>query len=204
MTLSDTLSTLAFVLSAYSLWHSTMKGAALKVFVPPVIRYASPYNNSNFEVFAIPVTIANEGARTGTVLSMGLVVTDPANRVSKRFYSAELGQWSVEKSRNGDFAPFAPISLAGRASHTGVIQFRPPQEETVMQIVQATGSYQFSLTLDTARRDAFGLIDRILRREPKPLRFEMVLPVLDHRAFTAGAGTLPLHHKDWMSSAHAA
>jgi hypothetical protein len=31
----------------------------------------------------------------------------------------------------------------------------------------------------------------------------MVLPALDHRAFTSGSGTLPLHHKNFQTSASA-
>jgi hypothetical protein len=37
-------------------------------------------------------------------------------------------------------------------------------------------------------------------KAPSPLRFEMVLPELDHRAFTSGSGTVALHQKDWQSS----
>jgi hypothetical protein len=50
----------------------------LQIFVPPVSSYASPFQNSNFETFAIPLTITNKGAHTGTVLSVTLVVTDLA------------------------------------------------------------------------------------------------------------------------------
>ena len=112
--LSDIGSAAAFVLSAYSLYQTTLKRASLRVFVSPVIRYASPYQNSNFEAFAVPVTITNEGARTGTVMSVDLQVRAPERDLIKRFYSADLGQWSIEKSRTGDFRPFSPIVLAGR------------------------------------------------------------------------------------------
>src|SRR6266567_7302265 len=115
--LSDIGSAAAFVVSAYSLYQTTLKRAGMKVFVSPVIRYASPYQNSNFEAFAVPLTVTNEGAQTGTVLSMDLVVKNPERSLSKRFFSADVGQWSVEKAQKGDFTPFAPIVLAGRSSH---------------------------------------------------------------------------------------
>src|SRR5262249_27353660 len=121
--LSDIGAGAAVVISAYSLWQTSLKRAALKVFVSPVIRYASPYQNSNFEAFAIPLTTPNGGARTGTVMSMALVVRAPERNLTKRFYSADVGQWSIEKSRSGDFRPFAPIVLSGRASHTETILF---------------------------------------------------------------------------------
>jgi len=203
MSISDVASTIALLFSAFSLWQTSLKRSAFKVFVPPIIRYASPYQNSNFEAFAIPVTITNTGARTGTILSIGLVVKDPEHNLSKRFYSADLDQWSIEKARNGDFRPFAPISLPGRTSHTETVLFHARRDETVMQIVQAAGRYQFILTLDAALSDELGPLDRLWSRAPKPLTFEMVLPELDHRAFTSGSGTLPLHHKDWQSSVRA-
>jgi hypothetical protein len=55
----------ALALSLYSLWESSLRPADIHVYVPPVIQYAAPYQNSNFEMIAIPVTVANEGAQTG-------------------------------------------------------------------------------------------------------------------------------------------
>jgi hypothetical protein len=196
---SSLVSATAFLFSSYSLWETSLKRSEFRVFVAPVIRYASPYQNSNFEVFAIPLTIANEGARIGTIMSLGLAVTDSNNR-SKRFYSADLGQWSIEKSRTDDFRPFVPIPLPGRSSYTDTILFHARLDEPVMQIVEAAGRFQFKLTLDAALSEDFGLIDRYLRKAPQPLSFEMTLPELDHRAFNSGSGTVALHQKDWQST----
>ena len=198
--LSDIGAGAAVVVSAYSLWQTSLKRSVLKMFVPPVIRYTSPYQDSNFEVFAIPITIANEGARTGTVMSLDLVVTDPKRSLSKRFYSADVGQWSVEKERKGDFRPFAPIVLAGRSSHSDTILFHARRDEQVMQIVAAEGNFQFTMTLQTALGEDVGLLNRFWRNAPKPLMFEMVLLVLDGRAFASGSGTLPLHHRNWQTT----
>jgi hypothetical protein len=200
MALSDILAGIALVVSLYGPWHSSLKRSELTVFVAPIIRYASPYQNSNFEAFCIPQTIANEGARTGTVLSMRLTVADPQSNLSKRFYSADFGEWSIERAQKWDFRPFAPIVLAGHSSHTETIIFHARHDETVMQIVQATGRFRFTLTLDAALSEQFGLLDRLWREPPKPLSFEMALPMLDHRAFTSGSGTLALNQVDWQSS----
>jgi len=199
--LSDIGSAAAFVVSAYSLYQTTLKRAALKVFVAPVIRYASPYQNSNFEAFAVPVTITNEGARTGTIMAMDLQVRAPERDVIKRFYSADLGQWSVEKSRSGDFRPFAPIVLAGRSSHTETIVFHARRDEPVMQIIDKEGNYQFMLAIQTTLNEGFGLLNRLRQKPTRPVLFEMTLPLLDHRAFTSGSGTLLLHHKNWQTTA---
>ena len=200
MSLSDLAAAVAVVFSAYSLWQSSLRPAILQVFVPPVITYASPLQNSNFEAFSIPVTITNEGARSGTVLSMTLVVTDPVKNMSKRFYSANFGQWTNQKFREGEFQPFAPISIPGRTSLTNTVQFYARTEETVQQIVREAGRFQFTITLDAPFSQGLGITGRLFNRGTAPLTFEMVLPDLDHRAFTSGAGTVALHHKNWQSS----
>jgi hypothetical protein len=200
MNASHIVSAIALLFSGYSLWETSLKRSELKVYVAPVIRYASPYQNTNFEVFAVPVTITNAGARTGTIMSMSLEVKDPANNLSKRFYSADFGQWGIEKSRTGDFRPFAPIPLPGRNSYSEIILFHARTEEKVMQIVQAAGTFQFTLKLDAALSESFGFLDRMWSKPPEPVSFEMVLPNLDHRAFTSGSGTVALHQKDWQSS----
>lgn len=51
------ISAIALAFSAYSLWETSLKSSDLQIFVPPVIYYSSPYNNSNFEMIQIPVTI---------------------------------------------------------------------------------------------------------------------------------------------------
>ena len=195
---SSITSILAITFSGYSLWESSLKHSDLKVFVAPVIRYASPYQSSNFEVFAVPLTISNEGARTGTIMSLGLEVSD--GKRAKRFFSADFGQWSIEKARTGDFRPFVPIPLPGRSSYTEVVLFQARTDETVMQIVETAGNFTFKLSLDAALNESFGPVDRYLRKDPQPLSFEMVLPELDHRAFTSGSGTVALHQKDWRST----
>jgi hypothetical protein len=82
--ISVMISAVALALSVNSLWERTLKQADLHVFVPPVLQYSAPYQNSNFEMIAIPVTPTNDGAQTGTVLSMELAVTDPRTIATKR------------------------------------------------------------------------------------------------------------------------
>ena len=48
-----------------------LKQPELGVHVSPVVHYTRDANG-NFEVFAIPLTIANHGARDGTVLDIDL------------------------------------------------------------------------------------------------------------------------------------
>jgi hypothetical protein len=200
--LSDIVSGAAVVFSGISLWHTSLRAANLNVFVPPIIRYASPYQNSIFEVFEIPLTIINNGARTGTVLSVDLVVTDFQRRLSKRFYAACVGPWHREKA---GFKPFAPMSLAGRASESETLLFYPRNDETVMQIVENAGRFRFNVTLNVAGAKEETRLTRLLGGgSPAPLTFEMALPMLDHRAFTSGSGSVMLNHPDWRASGTAA
>jgi hypothetical protein len=90
--LAALLSLVALLLSGYSLWETSLKQADVQIFVPPVIQYAAPYQNSNFEMIAVPVTLTNEGARTATILSMQLAVTDPRTKQTKHFYAADFGR----------------------------------------------------------------------------------------------------------------
>lgn len=196
--LSDFIAGVALFVSAYSLWQTRLKRSDLRVFVPPVIQYAAPYQNSNFEVFAIPVTLANEGARTGTVLSIELEVADPRTQAIKRFYSADFGSWNMEKTRSGAYQPFAPISLEGlgRRAET-VLFYTRGAEEKPDQLVREPGPYGFRLTLDEGVSEA-GWLAGWGRRRPTSVVFERELKWYDARAFTNG--TLPMYARNWRSA----
>lgn len=190
---------IALVFSAYSLWETSLKQPDVRIFVPPVIQFSAPYNNSNFEVIAIPVTFANEGARTGTVLSMELAVTDPRSNQTKLFYAADFGRWTMEKTRAGAYQPFAPISLAGRASRTETVLFYTRgEDQKPPQLIQETGPYQFKLTIEQAVADDLGPVDEWLTKGAVSVSFERELRHYDARAFNNS--TLPLYAKDWRST----
>src|ERR1700730_5799125 len=121
--LAAVLSAIALAISGYSLWETSLKKADVRVFVPPVIQYSAPYQNTNFEVIAVPLTLTNEGARTATVLAMEMDVADPRTKETKHFYAANFGRWTMERTRASAYEPFAPISLAGRTSRTESVLF---------------------------------------------------------------------------------
>lgn len=192
------LSAVALLFSAYSLWDTSLKQADLRLFVPSVISYSAPYNNSNFEMIGIPVTIANEGARTGTVLQFELAVTDPKTNQTKRFYSADFGRWTMEKTRALAYEPFAPMSLAGRTSRTdSVLFYTRGTEEKPDQLIREPGTYQFTLTVDQAEEDG-GWLGLGSSRKPLSVAFERDLLGYDARAFNNG--TLSLYSKEWRAA----
>jgi hypothetical protein len=196
---SAAISVLALVFSGYSLWDSSLKSPDLKVFVPPVIQFTAPYNNTNFEVIEVPVTLLNDGGRTGTVLSMDLEVTNPKTGETKRFYAADLGRWTMDKARANGFDPFAPIPLAGKASKTETILFYtngPKQKPD--QLIREPGPYNFRLVLDEAEVNDFGPVDKVFHRGPAQVTFSVELRDYDARAFQTG--TLPLYSTSGRSA----
>lgn len=191
-TLSAMISVLALVFSGYSLWESSLKAPDIKVFVPSVIQFSAPYNNSNFEVIEVPVTLLNDGGRTGTILSMDLEATNTKTGETKRFYAADLGRWTMEKARANGFDPFAPIPLSGKSSRTQTVLFYtngPAQKPD--QLIREPGAYNFRLVLDQAEVNDFGALDHVLGRGPAQVTFAMELRDYDARAFQTG--TLPLY-----------
>jgi hypothetical protein len=196
--LAAVLSAVALAFSGYSLWETSLRQADVRVFVPAVIQYTAPYQNSNFEAVAVPVTLTNEGARTATVLSMELAVTDPKTKATKHFYAADFGRWTMEKTRSGAYEPFAPISLAGRTSRTEqVLFYTRGEEEKPEQIIREPGPYKFKLTLEQAEEEG-GL--KLLGTGAPSVTFDRELRFYDARAFQNG--TLPLYAKDWRSSSN--
>lgn len=185
------LSAIALVFSGYSLWETSLRQADVQIFVPPVIQYASPYQNSNFEVIAVPVTLTNEGARTATILSMQLAVTDPRTQQTKHFYAADFGRWTMERTRTGAYEPFAPLSLAGRSSRTEqVLFYTRGDDQKPDQLIEKVGPYHFELVFDVAES----------ADKPK-VAFDRSLLFYDARAFQER--TLPMYSADWQSSSNA-
>lgn len=184
------VSALALLFSGYSLWDSSLKAPSIKVFVPPVIQYSSPYNNSNFEMIAVPVTLINDGGRTGTVLSMTLEASSAKHPTPKRFYAADFGRWTMEKTRASAYEPFAPISLTGKASRTETVLFYTDgPDQKPEQLITEPGKYSFKLTLDEAQSS--DVLDKLMTSAPASVAFESELRYFDARAFNTG--TLPLY-----------
>lgn len=187
--LGTILSVVALAVSGFSLWESTLKQAKVSIFVPPVAQYSAPYSNSNFEVIGVPVTLVNDGARTATILALDLTVTDPRSGNKKRFYAADFGRWSMERTRTGAYQPFAPISLAGKTSRTeSVLFYTRSDNEKPNEIIREVGTYQLEITVDVAESVIGNAAIRAIA--PPPLKFERELRYYDSRAFTSGTLSL--------------
>ena len=81
------VSGVALVGSFFSMWQTTLKQPQINFYVSENIQYTrDPYGP--FEVLAVPITIANGGARDGAVLSMQLMVKNMGTGRMEKFKSA--------------------------------------------------------------------------------------------------------------------
>jgi hypothetical protein len=185
------LSAVALVISAFSLYESSFKTAALEVYVPPVIHYARDGDGS-LEVFAVPITVTNGGARTGTVLSMELEAKDAKTGKAKRYYSAFLGEHQVDA--NATNRSFAPLSIPGHATFTDTVRFYPVGD-ALPRLLEEAGDVAFTLKLVTAAPADPDFVDRLLQRPPQPVAFARTLPWISEEQLGSRRITIPMHEK---------
>ena len=197
--LATGISALAFLFSGISFYMSALQQADLDVFVPPVLQYARD-GGGDVDVFALPVTIANNGANTGSVLAMELVVENPNAKSeteprAKTFYAAFTGEHPRQTEEPSK--AFAPIAVAGRAAYSETIRFYP-QGNPLPKVVQEAGDYRFTLRLLVARPPEPSWIDRLIAaRGPEPLVFERTIPYISEQHLGFRRGTISMHAKDW-------
>jgi hypothetical protein len=185
------MSLVALMFSGYSLYESALRAPQLSLFVAPRIDYVDPDRPEVVrEVFILPITIANDGARPSAVLALNLEVVNPRTKQKKLFYSARLGTWGERPLH-----PFAPVVLAGRAIFSNTVQFEPRNGETVPRILDdEAGKYAFKLSVETAAaRQVAGLTAAVT-----PLQFEMQTGDIDYRYFQ-GTGTMEMWVPDYQA-----
>ena len=108
--------------------------------------------------------------------------------MTKRFYAADFGRWTMERTRANAYEPFSPVSLAGRTSRTeSVLFYTRGEEEKPEQLIRETGPYNFELTLELAESTARPAV-----------KFERELRFYDARAFNNG--TIAMYAKDWRTA----
>jgi len=200
--LATVISALAFVFSGISFYTSVLQQADIQVYVPPVLQYARD-QLGEVEVFALPVTITNNGANTGSVLSMSLDVEnlDPgADPKAKTYYSAYIG----EHPRSSDALnkAFAPIAVTGRDTYSETVRFYP-QTDPKSKLVQKGGTYRFTLKLVVADAQAEGWWSRLIAAHaPSPLVFDRTIAYVNSQ-YLGLRGTSPMHATDWKATSSA-
>lgn len=200
--LATVISALAFVFSGLSYYESALKAADLEIYVPPIVQYARD-GGGDTELFAVPITIANSGSNTGTVLAMELIVDaldakDDLTK-SKAYYSAYFGEHP--KDTNAINKSFAPIAIPSRATYTETIRFYP-QGNALPHAVRDAGNYRFTLKTTIALPAARGFFDNAFgARAPDALVFERRLPYLSDQWLGMRRGSAAMHSADWKPTA---
>jgi hypothetical protein len=189
------VSAFAFAFSGVSFYETVMKKPRLTAFVPPVTFYARGDGGSS-EIFAVPITILNEGARAGTVLSMELTVTEPNTQHSRKHYSAFFGEPPTSNQKDLPSRAFAPLSIQGRSTFTDTIRFLPIGD-TIPFTVQDSGNFIFELALITPQPPNPGWLDWLWRSHVAPLKFERNLPYIAQQSLKFRGASLPMYEPSW-------
>jgi hypothetical protein len=185
------ISAVALAFSGLSYYESSLASADLTVYVPPMVHYA----RDGADVFNVPITISNDGARAGTVLSMTLNVEnlDPAaERKSVLFRSVFLGDYPRDDKT--PLRSFAPMSVPGHGSITETVRFYNMGEMLPMLVIDK-GDFRFTLTVNMAKTG--GMLEGLLHTDPKPLTFELNLPYFAVQRVAFQNGTIGMYNKDW-------
>ena len=101
--------------SGFSFYETVLKQAKLRFYEPPLIYM---YREGFRDVFAIPLTISNDGAQRGTILSFDLKIENLKTNEVKTFQNLHFGA-----SPKGDKRLFTPITVPGRSSFSDVVLF---------------------------------------------------------------------------------
>ena len=180
-TIAILASALALAFSGISLYQTVIKQAHLNLFVPDTISYTRDPEGS-FEVFAVPLTVSNSGARDGIVSSVKLEVRNSASGVRQTLeasYFAGPEYFSTKEDPANNLRrpkiPFAPLSVAGRGSFTGTVLFYARQYEKE-SVVSGQGRYELQLTAETTPTATLGFLDSLWSTDIAPKQFVYEMP----------------------------
>ncbi|MEL6372808.1 MAG: hypothetical protein AAFR04_02445 [Pseudomonadota bacterium] len=188
--LATVLSAVALIFSAWSFYESVLKQPQLEVYVPQVVHYARD-GGGNQEVMALPVTIANHGANTGTVMALELIGTNDEG-VTKRFYAAFIGEFP--KDPRARKRSFAPISVPGRSTFSETLLFYP-SGKWFPKLIADKGTFRFRLNATTAYENKPGPLSRLLGAGIAPVPFSVVARRVDHFGLRSRRNTQALYAK---------
>jgi hypothetical protein len=177
----------ALIFSGYSFYETVLKQAALRVYVPPLIYM---YRQDFRDVFAIPLTISNDGAQRGTVLSFDLVATHRETGKTQRFQNLYFGS-----SPKGEVQLFTPVTVAGGSASTNVVLFHALETGS---FVETTGGVKLPLRL-TLKMNVDSSGDWFAPIQPDPITFDMTANyIAGMRDMESGRPT-QLHDERWTA-----
>lgn len=201
--LATLISAFAFAFSAVSFYETVLKQPKITVHVAPVLHYGRDAGGET-EVIALPLTLNNEGAQSGTVLALELTIDggtldDGSAIPTKTFYGAYFGEHPRDNTATNK--AFAPIGIAGRSSYSDTIRFYAKGNVRPFAI-NKEGSYRMTLTVTTAAPREPSIIDRLFRQgDPAPITFERTIPWISDQQLGFRRATIAMYAKDWRPAA---
>jgi len=172
------ISLVSLAFSGVSLYETVLRQPRLTIFAGCNWQYGRGPGSFD-EYFVIPVTVANDGARGGTVLAIELTV-DKGGR-SKAY----AGNFTVAGPDDKTRQLFAPLAIAGHASATASIVFTQ-RTPTGPPLFGEPGGYDAALKLRTAVGLSYGLIDRLFASLPPDAHLKPLLQRFDIAAVLGG------------------
>lgn len=174
------ISLVSLVFSGISLYETVLRQPRLMIFTGCNWQYGRGPGSYD-EYFVIPVTIANDGARSGTVLAIELAMDKGG--LPKMF----SGNFTVAGLDDRSRQLFAPLTVSGRNSATASIVFTQ-RARTNPPLFDSDSRYRARarLKLRTAVDISYGYIDRLFAGPPPEARFETLLQGFDIAAVLDG------------------
>lgn len=176
------VSAIALIFSGISLYQTVIKRPNLHLYVPETLSYTRD-PAGNHEVFILPVTIANSGARDGIVSSLRLKVRNKDTGVENTYsasYIARADYFAAKPTNDSTQLhrpkePFAPLAIAGRSGFGGTLLFYP-RKTTKERVLTGKGNYELTLSLKSHVTESFGSFDKLWSSKAKPLQFSVSSP----------------------------
>lgn len=168
----------ALVFSAFNLWETSLKQAELTPYITGVVTYErdrtanlSVQPDGGFEVLAVPITIANSGAREGAILSLQLDAKNRSTGLTARFEAtyAVDGTYFAAKGDKRPKTPFSALVIAGRSAWTGTVLFYPvsySDERALTPIAQIREFYAAMRTKYAKEMEGASSIDVLRAKHP--------------------------------------
>lgn len=190
--LATLVSIVALAFSGYSFYETVLKQASLRFYPPPLV---TMYREGFRDVFAIPITISNDGAQRGTILSFDLEVTDKRTGNKMTFQNLFYGASPKDESKK----MFVPITVAGRSSFTGVVQFHALKTGS---FVETTGGVELPLTfrlkLNADKHSEWGPYFQM--KPPPPVTFDMTASYIAGMRDMENGRPTQLHDNRWHAA----
>lgn len=178
------VSAIALLFSGYSFYETVLKEPQLKIYAPALVHM---YRKNFTDILAIPLTISNDGAKRGTILSIDLLVTNPETGESKRFENLYFGNNPNDTSRI-----FTPLTMSGRSSKSEVIMFFAEKTGAFFKTTGGVKSHlKFELKVNTDTSENF-----FKPKQQPSLSFDMTATFIQSfRAMEGGRPTVYYKNK---------